>query len=207
MNTEYLLDAVGHIDDELILEAEERPARRRVPVWQVATAAAAAVVVCAGLYLLPAVQPAGMAAPEAEAQSTHNGVFGTFSDVMDAAGGILADGAVDDRYKYMTEQSTARAPSAADKGAAGETAGVFEPVFRTEQGRYVLVGEEFPLQSELPDDVRYLGELAFTAPDEPSYPSVGTKELVGRPVWQSEDGEYLYIQNPAGGWLQATRQQ
>lgn len=206
MKSEDLLYAMGAVDEDLISEAEEQPARRKVPVWQIATAAAAAVVICAGVYILPAMQPAGMAGPEAEAQDVHNG---TFSELMDVAGGTLNDSAADgDEYKYVTDQSTVRAPSATKQEAAGETDGVCEPVFRTEQGRYMLLGEEFPLKSKLPADARYLGELVLTVWDEPAWPSVGTEELVGCAVWQSEDGEYLYIQNPTstGGWLQATKQ-
>lgn len=202
MKAEHLLDAMEHIDDELILEANERPVRRKRPLWQVATAAAAAVVVCAGLYILPAMQPAGMAAPENQGAG-----FDMFQDTADVASGTLADGALLDEYKYKTEseQSSLRAPSTAAKDGVGEM-GVCEPVFRTEQGRYLLVGEELPIKSKLPEDAQYLGELVETNYDKPAFPSVGTKELVGCAVWQSKDGDYLYIQSPAGGWLQATRQ-
>ena len=203
MNRYDLLEAIGKLDDDLILEAEEKPTRRTFPVWQAATAAAAAVVMCAGVYLWPAMQPAGMAAPES--QVTDN--TGLMNDVADVAGGMLADGALEDYEYKSSSESALRAPSTANKDTTGTTQGVFEPVFRTEQGRYLLVGEELPLKTKLPDDVRYLGELAATDHDKPVYPCVGTKELVGCPVWQSEDGDYLYIQSPAGGWLQATRQE
>lgn len=196
MNGEQLLDVLGQLDDDLILEAEETPVRRKFPLWQAATAAAAAVVICAGAYLLPAMQPADVAAPESQRTDSKEFMTDVADDVFDVAGGT------NDEYKYVTDQSAARAPLAGEK----ESAGVFEPVFCTEQGRYVLVGEAFPLKSKLPDDVRYLGELTLTAPGKQVYPCVGTEELVGCPVWQSADGEYLYIQNPAGGWLQATRQ-
>lgn len=203
MKSEYLLNAIGAIDDDLIVEAEEKPVHRKLPLWQMATAAAAALVVCMGAYLWPAMQPAGAAAPENQGV---NNKFDLFADVADVAGGTLADGALEE-YEYKTNsESSLRAPSAASKDGAGATQGVFEPVFCTEQGRYVLIGEEFPLKSKLPDDVRYLGELVQTDHDKPVYPCVGTKELVGCSVWQSKDGEYLYIQSPAGGWLQATRQ-
>ena len=198
MNAEHLLDAMERIDDELILEAAGKPNRRKRPLWQVATAAAAAVVVCAGLYILPAMQPAGTAAPES---GTTNGLF---EDVADTAG-IVTDGSRDE-YKYMTDSSMSQTQeSVTGRGEATPNQGVFEPVFCTEQGRYMLVGEELPIKSKLPDGVQYVGELAQTSYDKPVYPSVGTKELVGCSVWQSADGEFLYIQNPAGGWLQATR--
>ncbi len=192
MKREHLLDAIGKLDDDLIVEADAKPAHRKLPLWQMATAAAAAVVVCAGLYILPAMQPAGMAAPESQ---------GTNDALADVAGGVLADG----EYEYFTGQSAVRAPSTANKENVDGAQGVFEPVFRTEQGRYMLIGEEFPIKSKLPEDVQYVGELAATKPGEPVYPSVGTKELVGLPVWQSVDGEYLYIQTSDGQWLQATR--
>lgn len=203
MKREHLLDAIGMLDDDLIVEAAAKPARRKLPVWQVATAAAAAVVVCAGLYILPAMQPAGMAAPENQVM---NDRFDPFADVADVAGGMLADGTLEEYEYKSSSESALRAPSTANKDAAGTAQGVFEPVFRTEQGRYLLIGEELPIKAKLPDDVRFLGELVITAPDEPGYPSVGTKELVGQPVWESVDGEYLYIQTSDGRWLQATRQ-
>lgn len=203
MKREHLLDAIGMLDDDLIVEAAAKPARRKLPVWQMATAAAAAVVVCVGAYLWPAMQPAGAAAPENQGL---NNKFDLFADVADTAGGVLADGTLEEYEYKSSSESALRAPSTANKDTAGTTQGVFEPVFRTEQGRYLLVGEELPLKAKLPDDVRYLGELAATDHDKPVYPCVGTKELVGCSVWQSEDGEYLYIQSPAGGWLQATRQ-
>lgn len=202
MKSEHLLGAIGEIDADLIVEADEKPARRRRSVWRLATAAAAALIVCAGVYLWPAIQPAETAAPES--QGTDN--MGLMNDVADVAGGVLADGALEDYEYKSSSESSLRAPTATNKDGAGETQGVFEPVFRTEQGRYLLVGEELPIKSKLPDDVQYLGELAATDNAKPVYPSVGTKELVGLSVWQSADGEYLYIQSPAGGWLQATRQ-
>ncbi len=202
MKREHLLDAIGMLDDDLIVEAAAKPARRKLPVWQMATAAAAAVVVCAGLYILPAMQPAGMAAPENQVM---NDRFDPFADVADVAGGVLADGTLEEYEYKSSSESALRAPSTANKDTAGTTQGVFEPVFRTEQGRYLLVGEELPIKAKLPEDVLFLGELVLTAPDEPGYPSVGTKELVGQPVWESVDGEYLYIQTSDGRWLQATR--
>lgn len=194
MKSEQLLDAIGMLDDDLIVEAEEKVARRKLPVWQMATAAAAAVVVCAGLYILPAMQPAGMAAPESQ----------VVSDAMaDVAGGILADGALDE-YKYKTGQFAVRAPSTANKDTAGETQGVLEPKFFTSQGVYLPVGDEGEfIRDKLPEDMQFLGELVNAVPGKRVYPSTGTQELVGCPVWQSEDGEYLCIRVSDGQWLNA----
>ena len=197
MKAEHLLDAMEHIDDELILEANERPMRRKLPLWQVATAAAAAVVVCAGLYILPAMQPAGMAAPENQGAG-----FDMFQDTADVAGGTPADGALLDEYKYKTEseQSSLRAPSTAAKDGVGEM-GIAEPQFFTQRGVYLLTAIDF--MQVLPENVRYLGELSDVTSGTWSYPAVRAKELVGRPVWESEDGEYLYIQMSEGGWWPA----
>ncbi len=190
MRAEHLLDAMEYIDRELILEAEEAPVRRRLPVWQLASAAVAAVVLCAGLYLLPAMQPAGMAAPEDEAQNS--------SLIL----GDTADGTNGD-YEYRTE-GVKEAPSASQKqeSAAGEThGGVVEPQFFTERGVYLFA--EFGLKQKLPENVRYLGELSDVTSETQGYPAVRAKELVGQPVWESEDGEYLYVQMPEGGWWTA----
>lgn len=200
MKPEHILDAIGMLDDDLIVEAEAKPARRRLPVWQMATAAAAALVVCAGLYLLPAMQPAGMAAPER--QGVDNG-FELFEDVADVAGGSLADGALPDEYKYKTESSeqpSLRAPSTAVKDGVGEM-GIMEPQFFTQRGVYLLTAIEF--KQELPENVLYLGELSDVTLEAWSYPAVRDKELVGQSVWESEDGEYLYVQMPEGGWWTA----
>lgn len=196
MKSEYLLDAIGLLDGELIVEAEEKPARRKVPLWQTATAAAAALAVCAGLYLLPAMQPAGTAAPE------HQGVDNETSDVADIAGGTLADGALLDEYKYKTEsdRSSLHAPSTAGKDGVGEM-GIAEPQFFTQRGVYLLTAIDF--MQTLPENVRYLGELSDVTDGEWSYPAVRSAELVGRNVWESEDGEYLYVQMPQGGWWTA----
>lgn len=199
MKNEHLLDAVGMLDEDLILEAEEKPARRKVPVWQLASAAAAALVVCVGVCLWPALQPAGMAAPEN--QGVDNKLF---ADVADVAGGTQADGALLDEYKYKTEseQSSLRAPSAANKDTAGEM-GIVEPRFFTQRGVYLLTAIDFV--QTLPENVQYLGELADAMSEEQNYPSVRGEELVGRSVWESADGEYLYIQMPEGGWWTAKR--
>ena len=199
MKREYLLDAIGLLDDDLIVEADEKPARNKRPVWQMATAAAAALIVCAGLYLVPAMQPAGTAAPE-----DNQGVYNEFcADAEDIAGGTQADGALLDEYKYKTEseQPSLRAPSTAVKDGVGEM-GIAEPQFFTQRGVYLLTALDF--MQTLPENVRYLGELSDVTSEGWGYPAVRSKELVGQSVWESVDGEHLYVQTPQGGWWTAT---
>lgn len=198
MTSEFLLDAIGQLDDELVLAAAT-PVRRTIP-WAKAVGWAAAIAVCIGIARIPGVLPfsganSGAAAPESDM---------ILGDVM-----LDADKKEDD-YEYRSEQeSQVREPSATagskenTKTEATDGAqGIFEPRFFTERGVYLPIVP--PSQAKLPDtNVKELGELVVSVPGEQVYPSTGTQELVGCPVWESEGGEYLYIQLPDGLWLTA----
>ena len=202
MTSEFLLEAIGRMDDELVTEAAE-PARRSIP-WLKVSGWAAALLLCVGVASLPALMPwngTGTAAPEAE----H-----FFSDAL-----LDQDTAADD-YEYRSEQeSQIQTPSATDKEntkaeasgtvADGAMGGVFEPCFFTERGVYMLMGEDFPYEPQMPllTHATALGNLAASIPGEQVYPSTGTPELVGCPVWESADGKTLYIELPDGGCLVA----
>lgn len=202
MTSEFLLEAIGQMDDELVLEAAA-PVRRTIP-WAKVSGLAAALLLCVGIAHIPGLLPmkglsAGTAAPE---------VGGGFPLLNDA----VLDQDAEDTFEYRSEQeSQVQAPSAANKSesaaADGTAQGVMEPKFFTQRGVYLLIAP--PSQAKLPDDAKMkeLGKLASAVPGTQVYPSTGTEELVGCPVWESEDGEYLYIQLPNGDWLTAKRYQ
>ena len=195
MTSEFLLDAIGQMDDELVLEAAA-PLKRYIP-WKQAAGLAAAVLLCVGIARMPAspLNGAGAAAPDNGAPQEEQTKHHLMADA--------ADGAWD--YEYRSEQeSQVQTPSAEHKSessATGGAMGIVEPQFFTERGVYLLVA---PLhRTPPPEGAKELGKLTAFRYDEPVYPAVRAKELVGCPVWESEDGEYLYVQMSDEGWLTA----
>ena len=195
MTSECLLDAIGELDDELVLEAAA-PLKRYIP-WKQMAGLAAAVLLCVGIAHLPGLpwDGAGAAAPENGAPQEET----KYHLMADAAGGA-------DDYEYRSEQeSQMQTPSAVHKSesaAADGAMGIVEPQFFTERGVYLLVTP--PLQQmPLPEGAKELGKLTAFRHDEQVYPAVRAKELVGCSVWESEDGEYLYVQQSDGWWLTA----
>ena len=197
MTSETLLEAIGRMDDALVMEAAE-PTRRAIP-WSKAAGWAAALLLCVGVAALPDLLPmngTGSAAPESDF------ILGDMIPDQDTKG---------DNYEYRSDQeSQVWEPSAANKAesttADGAVGGVMEPTFFTQRGVYFLIGEEFPYKPKLPDteDLTNLGVLVAAVPGKLVYPSTGTQEYVGCPVWESTDGKTLYIQLKDGGCLFAT---
>jgi len=199
MTRESLLDAIGQIEDELIMEAAA-PARRSIP-WLKVSGWAAALVLCVGVASLPGLMPqyaSGTAAPESDF---------VLGDMM------LDQDTKSDGFEYRSEQeSQVKEPSAANKtesasaAADGAAQGLMEPKFFTQRGLYMLMGDEFPYKPKLPDTehLNKLGALVTAVPGAKVYPSTGTEEYVGCPVWESADGKTLYIELPDGGCLFAT---
>ena len=193
MTSEFLMEAIGQMDDDLLLEAAEP--RKYIP-WKQAAGLAAAIVLCVGIARIPGLSRngafVGAAAPEAE--STMSGLLAD-----------TADGAED--YEYRSEQeSQVQEPSAEHKSesmtAGGTQQGVVEPQFFTERGVYLLADP--PQRTQPPmEGAKELGALAAYRYGESNYPAVWARELVGCPAWESADGEYLYIQQNDGYWLTA----
>lgn len=195
MTSEFLLGAIGQLDDELVLEAAA-PVKRHIP-WRQVSGWAAAIVLCVGIAHMPGspLKGAGAAAPENGAPE---------EQMKQHLMADSADGAGD--YEYRTEQeSQVQEPSASQKAesaATGGAMGIVEPQFFTERGVYLLVAPPWQ-QTPLPEGAKELGKLTAFRYDEQVYPAVRAKELVGCPVWESEDGEYLYVQVSDEGWLTA----
>lgn len=194
MTSEFLLDAIGQMDDELVLEAAA-PIRRAVP-WRKVAGWAAAIVLCISITHIPGLLSRNGAGSAAAPESD---LF--LGDVM-----LDMDGKEDD-YEYRSEhESQVREPSAPNKSesttADSAAQGVFEPRFFTERGVYLPIGDPF-LPKMTDDHAKELGVLVAAVPGKQVYPATGTQELVGCPVWESENGEYLYVQLPEGDWLMA----
>lgn len=197
MTSEFLLEAIGQLDDELVLEAANIPARRGIKWGQVA-GWAAAIVLCVGIARIPGLLPmngaaTGAAEPQEEA---------ALNDVLKDK--VALDSAAE--YEYRSDQeSAAREPSAAGKADSktedGAAQGVFEPKFFTQRGVYLPT--DMTKQKLPPEDKKALGELVAAVHGQSVYPATGTQELVGCPVWESEDGEYLYVQTKNGVWITA----
>ena len=181
MTSEFLLDAIGTIDDDLVLEARQMPKRRSVP-WGSIAGLAAAVVLCVGIARIPGAFP-------------WNGAL-SGSAVQEADNAANTSDALLDQYRGDQETSTA-APSAAGK----ENNGVMEPKFFTQRGVYLVTVP--PTVQSLPEDCIELGTLVSAVPGTKAYPATGTQEFVGCPVWESADGTMLYIQMTDGKWLSA----
>ena len=190
MTSEFLLDAIGQMDDELVLEAAA-PVCRTIP-WVKVAGWAAAIAVCVGIARIPFIgaNSGATAAPESDR---------FLGDVM------LDMDTKEDDYEYRSEQeSQVREPSASQKAESAVTdgaMGIVEPQFFTERGVYLLVALRH--QTPPPEGARELGVLTEYRYGQRVYPAVRGKELVGCPVWESEDGEYLYVQVSDEGWLTA----
>ena len=99
MTKEYLLSAIGDIDDDLISEAADIRPPRRVPLWAKYTAAAACLCLCTLAVLsLPAFMKCGSMAPEsanrqdAAVMDREDFTYTAEDAVRDTVDGILMQG-------------------------------------------------------------------------------------------------------------------
>ena len=182
MTSEFLLEAMGHIDDDLVLEARQTPARRPIP-WARIAGLAAAVVLCVGIARMPGFLPLNGASSG-----------GAVQEADDSATG--ASGVLQDQYRGDQETSTEE-PSAAGK----ENNHPMEPKFFTQRGVYLMAVP--PTVQSLPEGCTELGTLVSAGSGEAVYPSTGTEELAGCTVWESADGNMIYIRMTDGRWLSA----
>ena len=99
MRKEFLLSAIGDIDDDLIAEAAVIPPARRIPLWAKYAAAAACICLCTVAVLsFPAFMRCGSMAPESAnkqdaAMMDRDDFFYTAEDeARDTVDGILMQG-------------------------------------------------------------------------------------------------------------------
>ena len=181
MTPEYLLDAIGLIDDDLIQEAETAPVHRPASWRRWGSLAACAVLVVAlgyGAAHLPrmggnssSATGNGAAAPESASSSSY------------------AATSTDDQYT-VDGIGTAGSTPATESGDRIDIGG----------NTYILSG---PVE-ELPEGCRLLGTLSALYPDGPA-PSTTAEEYVGCQLWAPDEEcpAEVYVQLPGGGWAAA----
>ena len=204
MTPEYLLDAVGLLDDDLIAEAEEPlSARKPAPIIRLRRwggALAACLVLAFALnWVFTGTWESNSSSGGASAPSGNmaNGAGAPAG----SAGSESGDGDVSDFMSAepnAPEQSGAAASSQETKPGAvlPGTILVENAAHGTSTysiGRYV---------DELPQGAALVGELSETGPGAPS-PSVNRAEYAGLELWMSEDGTSVYVALPDGGWAEA----
>ena len=99
MKRDFLLSAIGDIDDDLIAEAADIRPVRRIPLWAKYTAAAACLCLCAVAVLsFPAFMKCGSMAPEsanrqdAAVMDRDDYSYSAEDTVRDTVDGILMQG-------------------------------------------------------------------------------------------------------------------
>jgi hypothetical protein len=214
MKQEFLLQAIGQIDDDLIVDAEQSvkrtvPLRRQIGPW------AAVLLVCVGVGSAFALWRTGsgasMAAPESAAVQPVAPMAPMESQIPEkpvpSVPGALADAAASVGTVNPSESMKPVPP--VEPGAAGGPAASADPtgtsdaagsaaMITTREGAYILQ----PVQAEsLPADCRALGTLSLAATGGTEYPVTPDARYVGCPVWVSADGAVLYLQLADGRLL------
>lgn len=176
MNAEFLLQAIGLLDDDLVEEALQSPVPRPSLLTQtrrwVSMAACLALLLTAGYVV------------------THLGMGGNSSgSASTSAGG--------------SSPSTGSSPDGAAGENGSSAAGAAEP---QECGTIFLEGAAYALTgrtvTQLPEETISLGELSALSPDAPS-PNTDQEDYVGCALFQSTDGTTLYVQRGDGLWAVA----
>lgn len=180
MNADFLLQAIGLLDDDLIEETRQPFHRQPALLSQIrrwaSVAACLAILLTAGYVV------------------THLGMGGGSSGSSSASAGGSAPSAGTGSGNTTSGNADGSASSSA--GSAQEPGG---SIF-LDSSVYLLTGE---LVDVLPSDAQPLGTLSALYPDAPS-PSTDREDLTGRETFQSADGTALYIQLDSGAWAVAS---
>lgn len=184
MTAEFLLDAIGQIDDDLILNAE-KPVKLRPPIRQW-VGMAAVLTLCVGLSVPLFWRTGNKSNASGEAAPSASGPAGGFySQITDST--LQGSSAPSDAEADATPPETTK-PSA-------------DPAeFFTVRGAYGLLR---CIVDALPDGCRPLGSLSLADTGIPHYPATVDPDYAGCSVWESADGSTLYLQLPSGNWLAA----
>lgn len=176
MTSEFLLDALGLLDDELIQDAEAPAAPKSLP-WRRWTAWAACLALVLAL---------GYGA-------THLGM-GSGTSGGSSAGGVpsASTGAGGDQWNGGSggENAASSSPAAGPDVLSGS--------IYTADGEYRLTGEAL---DSLPQGAEPVGALSALFPDAP-LPATDVEDYAGCALWQGPDG-VLYLQLPQGGYAPA----
>lgn len=181
MTAEFLLEAIGQIDDDLILDAE-KSVKRRPPIRQWA-GMAAALALCVGLSApLFFWRTGSKSNAGGEAAPSASGPASGFHPSME-------DSALQESAR---PSGTGTADSSKPQASSAK--------FFTERGAYGLLRCTI---DALPDGCRALGVLSIAVPGTTPQPSTVDADYEGCPVWESADGSTLYLQLSGGNWLAA----
>lgn len=203
MNAEYLLDAIGRLDDDLIREAE-RWHRPKARYGRLLGLAASFMVVIALGYVLthfgmgggaPSYSGGGNGGAPASGNSAPSVTDGadTPHEPEQPLGGTTPS---------SPSGENAEAPGDPQKAPSGGTIFVYGA---QDSGTYILTGE---VLAELPGSVEpvLLGTLSALYPDSPS-PCTTVEEYVGLNLWAENDGTDIfyavYVELPEGGFARA----
>lgn len=219
MNAEYLLDAIGQLDDELVRGAERyrRPKARYGRLMGLA--ACFAVAVALGYVLTHVGGMGGGAAPSL----TYSGGGNGGAPASGNSAPNTADGA---DTPYEPEQPLGSSSPSGENAGAPSTPGDYgdvspdlrdkvltvvlrmdEPMNRLLYGFHHYYNEDRIL-NELPEGCVELGQLeTLSVTEEPNVPYTDSEEYVGCPVWLLRTDPVqkkfkLYVELPEGGYLE-----
>lgn len=217
MNAEYLLDAIGQLDDELVREAERY--RRPKARWGrlMGLAACFAVAVALG-YVLTHFGMGGGAGPSYSAGGGNGGAPASGNSAPSAADGTDTPHEPEQPLGSASPgDGQAGAPSnSGDYGDASPdlrdkvlliTLRMDEPMNRLSYGFRHYYNED-KILNELPEGCVELGRLeALSVNEEPNVPYTDSEEYVGCPVWLLRTDPVqkkfkLYVELPEGGYLE-----
>lgn len=219
MNAEYLLDAIGQLDDDLVREAE-RYRRPRVHYGRLLGLAASFAVVIALGYVLTHFGMGG-GAPSYSGGGNGGGAPAGGSTAPSASDGANTPSEPDTQLEGAAPSTTsgenAEAPSnSGDYGDASPdlrdkvltvVLRMDEPMNRLSYGFRHYYNEDRILK-ELPEGCVELGQMeALNVDEEPNVPYTDSEEYVGCPVWLLRTGPVqkrfkLYVELPEGGYLE-----
>lgn len=216
MNAEYLLDAIGRLDDDLVREAERyrRPRARygRLLGW----AACFAVVISLG-YVLTHVGGMGGGAAPSFSGGGNGGAPASGNSAPSASDGAAVPSETDTPLGPAPGGGNAEVPgNPGDYGDASPdlrdkvlliSLRMDEPMNRLSYAFHHYYNEDRIL-NELPEGCVGLGQLeALSVDEEPNVPYTDSEEYVGCPVWLLRTDPVqkkfkLYVELPEGGYLE-----
>lgn len=202
MNAEYLLDAIGQLDDDLVREAERyrRPRTRYGPLLGWVACFSVMLLLSYGVTHLGMGGGGNSMAPANGGGTSPGGYSGV--DTPDTAIGSSPGGA------FEPDTPTGSAPSSGEYLPGDPQGAPLGTVFvrgAQRSGTYILNDE---IVAELPKGGEHvlLGSLLALEPDSPS-PCTDVEEYVGLNLWAESSGTDLpsavYVELPAGGFARA----
>lgn len=212
MNAEYLLDAIGQLDDDLIREAERYRRPRARYGRLMGLAACFAVAVALGYVLTHIGGMNGGSAPSYSAGGGNGGAPASGNSAPSTSDGADTQREPEQPLGSASSSQGGENAEAPDNGAGGEDAYIWvsaKPLsvsVRLDENR--LLNSTFfeaRVLDELPEGCVELGRLRLLdEAEETGVPYTDDEDYVGCPVWLLADGPEtftFYIELPIGGYL------